>query len=227
MIMVSDEGSNCIVIIAGANGSFSPADLDKAMPHFDDASVLLLQLETPIETVVAAATDPKRRGETVILAPAPAPDIRDLSDLLPHVDIITPNECEAARLIGSAREDLSVEEAAAIAREIRNRGIPTVIVKLGSKGCVLVDSEGEFAIAAPRLNAVDSTAAGDVFNGVLAVALSRGEDLVSACRLAVSGASLSVTKLGAQSSMPTREELEAFHAAHEIAGGPTRRRNDG
>jgi ribokinase len=212
MITVSEQGENCIVIIAGANGSYSPADVEAAMPNFEDAKVLLLQLETPIETVVAAAKEAKRRGATVILDPAPAPNLRDLAALLPNVDIITPNEIEAARLADRDGEDLSLEEATVIARVIRERGIPTVIVKLGAKGCLLADSRGEIAIPAPRVNAVDSTAAGDVFNGILAVALSQGRSLVFACRLAVSGASLSVTKLGAQSSMPTRAELEAFQA---------------
>lgn len=212
MITVSEEGENCIVIIAGANAGFSPADIASAAPHFDDSRLLLLQLETPLDTVVAAAREAKSRGATVVLDPAPAPAGTDLSALLAHIDIITPNESEAARLVGRSPGEISIDEAGAIAREIRALGVPTVIVKLGPKGCLLVDDEREIAVPAPQVDVIDSTAAGDVFNGALAVALSQGQDMACACRFAVKAASLSVTKLGAQVSMPGRDELQAFRA---------------
>jgi ribokinase len=209
VIFVAQSGENSIVVVPGANEHYRPSDLRAAESHLADVQLVMLQLETPLETVIAAAQLAKRRGARVILDPAPAP--ASLSqELLRNVDILTPNETEATQLVGDLPSNLSLEDARVIAGKLRATGVKTVIIKLGSQGCLLAQGESSTPIASPRVDAIDSTAAGDVFNGALAVACSEGASLVDACRFAVRAAALSVTRLGAQRSMPNRQELEAF-----------------
>jgi ribokinase len=185
LIAVAESGENCIVVVPGANHSLSPADVGNV---FDGCAVVLLQLETPIETVIAAARSAKQRNACVILDPAPAPESGLPRELLESVDILTPNETEAAILADSLDRH-------------------TIVFKLGERGCELRSGGKSICIPAIRVNAVDTTAAGDVFNAALAVALSEGAELEAACRFAVKAAAVSVTRLGAQSSAPSRNEV--------------------
>ncbi|TPG20968.1 ribokinase [Sphingomonas koreensis] len=210
VIIVSDAGKNCIVVVPGANGEFHVEDVAASSKKLIAADYLLLQLETPIASVVAAAAEAKSHGATVILDPAPAPRTPLPAALLANVDILTPNEVEAAQLTGRGSSPLTDAEASAAAKDLLAQGIPCVVLKLGSRGCLLATPQIETWVAAPSVAAIDSTAAGDCFNGALAVALAEGYNLVDACRFAVSAASLSVTRLGAQASIPTREQLAEF-----------------
>jgi ribokinase len=207
LIFVAESGANCIVVAPGANHKFAPEDISADANLFAGCQVTLLQLETPIETVTAAALHAKKRGARVILDPAPAPVEALPEDLLKAVDILTPNESEAAMLVGLAPGPLTAEQAGAIARTLQAKGTKTVIVKLGEQGCLLTDGEEQQLIHAPQVKVLDTTAAGDVFNAALAVALSEGLDLTAACRFAVKAGAVSVTRLGAQSSAPSRTEI--------------------
>jgi ribokinase len=207
MITVDQAGNNCIVIVPGANATFSPDQVCERFDRLDGIEILLLQLETPLPTVTAAAQAAKARGAIVILDPAPAPTAPLPAELLACVDIVTPNEVEALALLGLGGNEVAVDQAESLAGTLQALGIARVVLKLGAKGCwALDDGEGAW-IDAPVVNAVDSTAAGDTFNGGLAVGLAEGMSLFDACRLGVAAASLSVTKLGAQSSMPDRAAL--------------------
>jgi ribokinase len=208
LIFVADTGQNSIIIVPGANDRFSPEDIDAAQEFLAGASWVLLQLENPLPTVLAAARAATRAGARVILDPAPARSVPD--ELFVLADIITPNETEAAILAGLPPASLNPDQALAIARKLGARGAKIVIVKLGEQGCLLVNPEGSQLVPAPAVKAVDTTAAGDVFNAGLAVGLSEGLDLPSACRFANAAAAFSVTKLGAQASAPTRAELNEF-----------------
>jgi len=188
LICVSERGENCIVVVPGANHSLRPADIGDV---FDGCAIALLQLETPIETVIAAAHFAKQRKACVILDPAPAPASGLPRELLESVDILTPNETEAAILADS----------------LNGQWPRTIILKLGDRGCELRRGGKSISIPAVRVNAVDTTAAGDVFNAALAVALSEGAEPEDACRFAVKAAAVSVTRLGAQSSAPARNEV--------------------
>jgi ribokinase len=207
LIFVAESGANSIVVAPGANHKLTPADIAADASLFNGCSVALLQLENTLETVTAAAQYAKQRGARVILDPAPAPSGPLPEELLKAVDILTPNETEAAMLAGLPPRPLTSDEAAHIARVLQAKGTPTVIVKLGAQGCLLTDGNEQRLIPAPKVKAVDTTAAGDVFNGALAVALSEGKDLVTACGFAVKAGSVSVTRMGAQSSAPSREEI--------------------
>jgi ribokinase len=212
LIFVADSGQNSIVIVPGANDRFSPEDVDAGARLLDGAAWVLLQLENPLPTVLAAARAARRARARVILDPAPARTVPD--ELFALADIITPNETEAAILAELAPGALSTDQALAIARTLQARQARTVIVKLGEQGCLLVTKEQSQLIPAPAVKAVDTTAAGDEFNAGLAVGLSEGMDLPVACELANAAAALSVTKLGAQASAPTRAELDAFLRSH-------------
>lgn len=210
LIFVADSGQNSIIIVPGANDLFSPQDVDAADPYLRGAALVLLQLENPLATVLAAARAARRAGARVILDPAPAREIPD--ELLELSDVVTPNETEAAILAGLPPGGLNPDQALAIARKLQARKAKTVIVKLGEQGCLLVDPRTSTLVPAPKVKAVDTTAAGDVFNAGLAVALSEGVEIAAACAFANRSASLSVTKLGTQAATPSRAEVDAFAA---------------
>ena len=207
LIFVAESGANSIVVAPGANHKLAPGDIAADARLFDGCNVALLQLETTLETVTAAARYAKERGARVILDPAPAPSGGLPDELLKAVDILTPNESEAAMLAGLPPRPLTAEEAGGIARTLQAQGTPTVIVKLGEQGCLLAEGTEQTLIPAPKVKPVDTTAAGDVFNAALAVALSEGKDLQSACGFAVKAGAVSVTRRGAQSSAPSRDEI--------------------
>jgi ribokinase len=177
---------------------------------------VLLQLENPLETAAAGAQAAKKANARVILDPAPADPM--CVSLLPFVDILTPNETEAAILAGAPPSRLDPTQAVAVARKLQGQGAGIVIVKLGDQGCVLVEGKKALLSPAPKVNAVDTTAAGDVFNAALAVALSEGMNLSDACHLGNCAAALSVTRPGAQGAIPTRLEVEAFARNANLAG---------
>ena len=210
LISLSETGQNSIIVVSGANDRYTPADVRADRPLMEGAKLVLLQLENPYETVTAAAQIGRQLGARVVLDPAPAPASLP-KELLQAIDVITPNETEAARLAGSAATTLSLEEAGAIARKLQSMGPKTVIMKLGAQGCLLLEHDVATPVSAPKVNAVDTTAAGDEFNGAFAVAISEGAALVDACRFAAHAAALSVTRLGSQASMPSRQEFERFY----------------
>ncbi|MCP4517452.1 MAG: ribokinase [Delftia sp.] len=204
LIAVDDQAENNIIVVPGANGQVGPADLARLETALAEARVLLLQLEIPMEMVVAAASLARQRGVTVMLDPAPAQTLP--AELYSLVDILTPNTTEAAALVGSPVQD--VDDARRAASALRERGARRVIVKMGSLGVVA----GGSLHPAIAVTAVDSVAAGDAFNGALAVALSEGLTFEQALRWGLAGGALAVTKHGAQTSMPDRASLLALLA---------------
>lgn len=205
-IMVDDQGENCIAVASGANGTLSPADIDNALARIDAADVLLMQLETPIPTIDYAASAGSEKWKTVILNPAPAQALSD--DLLAKLDVITPNETEAEILTGIKVENTTDAEKAALA--LREKGVGTVIITLGSQGAFVVADSFTGMVPVRKVNAVDTTAAGDTFNGALAVGMANGLPIEAAVEFANKAASVSVTRLGAQASAPRLEELEGL-----------------
>ena len=210
LITVAANGQNCIVVVPGANARLSVSDVEAELAQLPDVGILLLQLETPLPAVLAAAREVRRRGGTVILDPAPAPASPLPAELLCLVDILTPNESEASILAGLPPGRLDIPQAEALARRLQAMGAATVIMKLGDQGCVLVEAHRAIAIPAIPVVALDTTAAGDVFNAGLAVGLSEGMILEHACRFAVQASALSVTRMGAQPSAPSRAEVREF-----------------
>lgn len=219
LISVAETGQNSIIVVSGANDRYTPADVRADRQLIEGAKLVLLQLENPYDTVTAAAQLGREVGARVILDPAPAPAVLP-KDLLQAIDVITPNETEAARLAGSPAGSLSLDEAQAIARTLQSMGPKTVIMKLGAQGCLLLEGTVATAVTAPTVNAVDTTAAGDEFNGAFAVAVSEGASLVEACRFAARAAALSVTRLGSQASMPSRQELDRFYTVSSSSKKP-------
>lgn len=211
MIWVDAGGQNEIVVVPGANGAFTPELLEASRDRIESAGLVLLQLEIPMTTVVEAARMAHRAGATVILDPAPPQPIA--SELLAVVDYITPNEIELAALTGLPQSGtLSRDEALRGARRLVERGARRVIAKLGSEGALLVGREVERLWPAAPVRAVDTTAAGDAFNAGFAVALSRRLPEAEAGRFATAVAAISVTRPGAQPSMPRLREVEEFLA---------------
>lgn len=205
-IAVDDRAENTIIIVAGANGRVGAADVARLEGALADARVLLLQLEVPLDAVVAAARAARQRGVTVVLDPAPARDLPD--ELYDLVDIITPNETEAARLAGFPIA--GADDAARAAAALRARGVGVAAIKLGARGVYAADAGGGRLYPAFQMKAVDTVAAGDAFNGGMAAALSEGLPLAEALRWGLATGALSVTKPGAQPSMPSRQELLAL-----------------
>jgi ribokinase len=206
LIFVADDGHNSIMILPGANGRLTEADIEGLREQLECAAYVLLQLESPLPAVIAAARASRRAGAQVILDPAPARPLPD--ELFGWVSVLTPNETEAAILADLPPRRLDPTQASEIGRQLRRRGGCTVIVKLGDQGCVLVNDDEPHHIPAPKVQAVDSTAAGDVFNAALAVGLSEGMDLSAACRFANRAAAVSVTRRGAQPAAPSRAEVD-------------------
>ncbi len=208
LIFVEDSGENCIAVAPGANARLTREDVVRAAPALESARIVLMQLETPMESVLAAAEIASSRGVTVILNPAPAAPVP--ADLLARVSVLTPNETEAQALTGVEIHD--GHSLAQAADALMSRGVETVLITLGARGAFLASPAGREIIPGFPVTAVDTTAAGDVFNGALAVALSEGAGLRRAVRFANAAAALSVTRLGAQSSIPARPAIEAFLA---------------
>jgi ribokinase len=218
LIFVAETGQNSIIVVPGANDQFLAKHVEEDAAHLEGAGLVLLQLEVPMETVVAAAREARTRHARVILDPAPAPASPLPKELFALVDILTPNETEGAILAGLPPARLTPAEALAIARKLQAMGTANVIMKLGDQGCLLVAGDSSKLIPAPAVNAVDTTAAGDVFNAGLAVGLGEGMDLAAACHFAVHAAALSVTRLGTQIAVPSRTEVDEFASAVSRGG---------
>lgn len=211
LIFVNAEGENVIGIDAGANKAVTPEYLNRYQQNIIEASALLMQLESPLETVIAAAKLAKQHNTQVILNPAPACDLP--AELLSLVDIITPNETEAERLTGVQVNNN--DDAARAAKVLHEKGIDTVIITLGSKGVWLSQKGEGKQIVGFRVKAVDTIAAGDTFNGALVTSLLEGKSMESAVRFAHAAAAIAVTRPGAQPSVPWRHEIDDFLARQE------------
>ena len=203
LITVDKNAENCIVVASGANACLLPQDLVNAHALIAGATIVLMQLEIPIETVAYVTGIAAAAGVTVVLNPAPAREIP--AELMRHISVLTPNKTEAEMLSGITIIDR--ESAAVAARAIRNKGVDTVIITLGSEGALVVTDTLVEMIHAPKVQAVDTTAAGDVFNGALAVALSENKPILDAVAFACKAASISVTRMGAQASAPYFKEV--------------------
>ncbi|MFQ4142111.1 ribokinase [Chlorogloeopsis sp. ULAP02] len=212
-IAVDDAGENQIIVVPGANGRVNQDDVERLLRLLPQASALLLQLEIPISAVVAASAAAREAGVRVILDPAPAqshlPD-----ELYQLVDVMTPNEREASQLVGfSVSGEESAKKAAV---QLRQRGVKNAIVKLGAQGVVCATSNETFFVPAFPVDAVDTVAAGDAFNGGLAAALSEGLSLEQAASWGAAAGALAATKPGAQTSLPDRLTFDVFLKEREV-----------
>lgn len=214
IIQVDSQAQNTIVVAAGANYAVTPADVEGARTAFRDARYSLFQLETPFQSVEAGLRVARSEGSRTILDPAPAQGLSP--DLLTAVDLLTPNETEALLLLGRPPARIARNDASDLARALLDRGPGAVVVKLGDQGCCYCDRNRLLFSPAISVVAVDSTAAGDTFNAALAVALAEGRELEGALRFANAAAGLSVTRPGAQASVPSRAEVESLLAAGSV-----------
>jgi len=204
LITVDEQGENNIVVAPGANENLIPADIPERLFTDGKNNILLLQLEIPMETVEYAITKASENGMKVILNPAPAQELSD--DILGKIWLATPNEIEAGELTGIAITDLSSAEKAAAT--LNARGVKNVIITMGGAGAFVKSEEFTGMIPGIKVDVIDTTAAGDVFNGALAVALSEGLTLKEAVIFSNKAAAISVTRMGAQASAPFRNEIE-------------------
>jgi len=207
IIAVDETGQNNIIVIPGANHNVGEAEIERLKKLLSSATSLLLQLEIPLEVVIKAAQAAGEAGVRVILDPAPA--MADLPiALYPLIDIITPNEVEAGQLVGFAVND--TETAIVAAKQLQKRGVKNVIVKLGDRGAVAVTADESFFVPAFAVEAIDTVAAGDAFNGGLAAALDGGRSLSEAVVWGCAAGALCTTKAGAQGAMCDRTTFDIF-----------------
>ncbi len=202
LIIVNEEGENCIVVAPGANANLLSADIEK-VKDIAKAEIILMQLEIPMETIKAVAKRAKANGQKLILNPAPAQLLDD--ELLNGLFLITPNETEAAFLTGIKVEDESTASQAA--NVFLSKGVQNIIITLGKQGAYFKNKNEVIKINAPEVKALDTTAAGDTFSGALSVAITEKMHWEKAIQFAVQAASISVTRMGAQASVPYRKEL--------------------
>lgn len=219
LIFVNEDGENMIGIYGGANAHVTPAFITPFLPEIEAANMLLMQLETPLETLELAAKKAKNAGVKVVLNPAPAKDLPD--DFLANIDMITPNETEAQLLTGILVEtDSDADRASQI---LHDKGIETVIITLGRRGAWVSVKSHDTARGIGQLvpgftvQAVDTIGAGDTFNGVLVTALLEGKTLAESVTIAHAAGALAVMKEGAHPAIPWREEIEAFLQAQTAA----------
>lgn len=209
VILVLPDGENVIVISPGANATVTPALATERLSILREGSYLLSQLEIPIESVQESLAAARARNATTILDPAPA---RALStDLLRNVDFLTPNETETLTLLGQPSFSMDVDSDIELAaRKILALGPRAVVLKLGARGCMIATEQGSVRVPGFKVSAIDTTAAGDVFNGAFATALAEGRAVPDAARFANAAAALSVTRPGAQNSVPSRPQVDRF-----------------
>ncbi len=207
LITVDEVGENSIVVAPGANARLLPGDVLQVLKKHEDIGYMLIQLEIPMDTVKEALGYARSRGIQVILNPAPVN--KKVMDLFEYIDVITPNVKEAEMLSG--RNIQSIEDAVEAAQVIREKGVGKVVITLGKNGAVVLDEVSWSHIAAREVATVDTTAAGDAFNGALVVALSEGKALEDAVSFACDAAAIVVTRMGAQSAMPYRKEVILNH----------------
>ena len=203
LITVDAKGENTIVVAQGANGALLPTDIQRADKEIEHADIVLMQLEIPIETVLHVASRTNRYKRKLILNPAPARQLPD--EVLNGLFIITPNESEAEILLGVKITDINSVKMAA--KKLYDKGVANVVITLGAEGAYIYNTDGGRLIPTKKVTPVDTTAAGDVFNGALAVAISENKSLDEAVEFANCAAAISVTRMGAQASAPFRNEL--------------------
>jgi len=206
LIFVAQDGENSIAVASGANANLSPSDILKAKTAIASADVLVMQLETPLETVKKAASIAAAKGVKVILNPAPGQTLD--KNILQYISVLTPNESEAEILTGI--RVANTENAVSAANTLMEKGVQTVIITMGPKGAFVASDSFTGLVEGFKVKAIDTTAAGDVFNGALSVALAEGRPLNDAVLFANAAAALSVTKLGAQPSAPARKDIDKF-----------------
>ena len=209
IIEVESSGENRIIIVPGANGTLTADRLEPSLNLLQEAKLLLLQLEIPMETVAEAIRIGKEFGVQIVLDPAPAAPIPD--EWCASIDFLTPNLTELGSLTGDRlEEDTPLEQVTQSARRLCDRGVPCVITKLSSRGAIRVTAHDSYHQPAPAVQVVDTTAAGDCFNAAFAVALASDHSEQDAIEFAVAAGSLSVTRRGAQKAMPVRREVLSF-----------------
>ncbi|OGO77807.1 MAG: ribokinase [Clostridiales bacterium GWB2_37_7] len=205
-ITVDSAANNCIIVVSGANNMLSIQDIQAAYDAIQTSEVVVAQLEVPLDTVKFALKTAKQLGKLTILNPAPASELDD--DFLANVDILVPNDTELEMISGiQVKNENDVKKAAQV---LMNKGVKELIVTLGSKGCIHINESGVKAYPAYKVNAVDTTAAGDSFIGAVAVAINEGKSFEEAIYFATAVGALTVTKEGAQSSLPLRAVVENF-----------------
>jgi ribokinase len=208
LIAVDAAGQNQIVVASGANADLAVADTEAMRRVIKGAAVALFQLETPLATVAALLKMSREEGLRTILDPAPAQPLS--ADLLRNVDILTPNETEAFMLLGRPPERIVLPDAQAVAAAVAALGAHMVVLKLGDQGCFFYGAGESYHVPGLTVDVVDSTAAGDTFNAGLAIALAEGAPIRHALRFANASAAISVTRMGAQASAPSRAEVDAL-----------------
>ncbi|MCX6223984.1 MAG: ribokinase [Bacteroidia bacterium] len=206
LITVDSNGENCIVVASGANAFLTPADISKAGAEIEGSGMVLMQLEIPIETVEYVAEMAHTKGVKVILNPAPARALSD--DLLKNLYIIIPNKSEAEILSGIKVSD--IESAKQAADIISAKGVDIVIITLGAQGALIKECNEYHFVEAGKVEAVDTTAAGDTFCGSVCVGLSEGKSIQDSVKMAAKAAAITVTRMGAQTSIPYRSELSSL-----------------
>lgn len=204
LISVDDHAENSIVVASGANMLLNEQDVDKVVEEMCEGDILLMQLEIPIQTVEYAARRAFEKGVKVVLNPAPARSLP--KELLRYLFMITPNRIEAEMLTGI--KIVNDADAERVAKEISAMGVQNIIVTLGSKGCLVREGDTSYCVDAFKVEPVDTTAAGDTFNGALCVGLAEGMNLRQSAVMASKASSVAVTRMGAQSSIPHRKELD-------------------
>ena len=206
LILVDDNAENSIAVASGSNSNLLTSDIDNSLAAIENSEIVLMQLEIPLKTIDYAAQIAKSRKKMVILNPAPAPSEPLPHSILKNIDLITPNEMEAEMISGIPVVDET--SAIAAATRISELGVKKVIITMGSKGALLYENGESQLIPSVRVKAVDTTAAGDCFNGALTIAISEGRSLKDAVLFANRAAAISVTRPGAQVSMPYRHEVD-------------------
>ena len=210
-IVVEDSGNNAITVAPGANSALTPDDLSGMEKVFEKAKVMLVQLETPIDTVKASLRVARKNNVTTILNPAPATELDD--EIFSLVDILTPNETELELLSGMETD--SIEKVEAAGKHLLKKGVSKLIITLGSQGSIHIEKDFVRLHPAYSVKAVDTTAAGDSFNAALAVSLAKGEPMENAITFATKVGAMTVTKHGAQTSLPLMGEVLEFDAWYE------------
>lgn len=206
VVMVEASGENAILVVPGANGLVGNAALEQARRVICESDVLLMQLEVPVETVIAAAALAREAGVPVILDPAPAP--ASVPAKLLNVDLICPNQSEAEALLGKPVD--STEDAVTLIQELTTLGPRQAMITMAEQGAVVFDGETVETVPPFEINAVDSTAAGDAFAAGLAVRLAEQATLIDAVKFASAAGALAASGAGAQTAMPTREQIETL-----------------
>jgi len=204
IVGVEESGQNSIMVVPGANGELSLEDVEKARPAIESADVLLVQLEVPVDTVLASIQVAQKAGVKVILDPAPAP--MDVPEPLLEVDLLCPNESEAEALTGiHVKSETDAIQAAA---KLQSCGAKSVVITMGDQGALLLDEAGNQMVNPFPVQAIDTTAAGDAFAGAVAVSWAQGRPLHEAIRFGNAAGALAASRMGAQPGMGTREEIE-------------------